>query len=89
MIAETVLRRAEATFGVPAAEIQSRSRETRAVRARQAVAYALRWHGWGVEAVGVALDRDHSTVSYAAGQAERRAVRDPRYALQLAELLGR
>lgn len=87
MTAESAIATAARVFGVSAAQICGRSREQRTVAARQAVAYALRWNGWGVEAAGAAIGRHHTTITYAAAQAEQRAVQDPHYAGQLVELL--
>jgi chromosomal replication initiation ATPase DnaA len=89
MTADIVIHRAAAVFDVPHTAILSRSREPRAVWARQAVAYVLRWHGWGVVAIGTLLNRNHTTIVYATQQAEQRAVCNVRYALDLSALLGR
>jgi len=84
---ETVINRAAAAFGVDCATLCGAGRTMHVAQARQAVMYALRRRGRTTTAIGRLLGRDHQTVLYGARKAEARAVADPAYARQLAELL--
>jgi len=87
MADETVITRAAAAFGVDCATLCGAGRTMHVAQARQAVMYALRRRGRTTTAIGRLLGRDHQTVLYGARKAEERAIVDPRYARQLAELL--
>lgn len=89
MSPDHVLTRAAELFGVSPVAITGITRGRRAVAARQAVAYALRKQAWTVVAIGELLGRDHTTICYATRQAERRAILDPAYALDLCDLSQR
>jgi len=86
MSTEERLSEAERMFEVSSAAILDRGRVRRVVLARQAVMWALRDAGWTTVAIGVLFGRDHTTVIWNVEQAERRALRDPRYALFLAAM---
>jgi chromosomal replication initiation ATPase DnaA len=88
MIDELISRAAE-VFDVDRAEILSNSRRRAAVWARQAVAlvaYERGGQGMGVEAIGQALGRDHTTIVYSKQVAAERAIARPEYAALLGDL---
>ncbi len=86
-----LLARAASLFGVDPRALTNGSRERHVAHARQAVMYAIyQRSAMSYEAIGELLGgRDHSTVIYGVAAAERRAVSDVDYALNLAALVGR
>jgi chromosomal replication initiator protein len=89
MIAQ-IVERAARTFEVPRAALISGSRQRHIVQARQALAWALRQTHLelSLAAIGDLLGgRDHTTIMWAIGAAERRARENPRYALRLSALM--
>ena len=87
MSGETIITRAASIFEIDPAALCGEGRSWHAAHARQAAYYALRQEGWTLCAIGAIFRRDHQTVLYGARKAEARAVADPAYARQLAELL--
>src|SRR5689334_23341961 len=83
-----ILARAAAIWHTTIADLVGPRRFVRLTAPRQAVAYALRQHGYGVQEIGEILHRDHTTICYSLKQAAERAASDPRYAAQLRALLG-
>jgi len=56
---------------IPADRIEGYARRPRIVRARQELMYLLRQDGWTVEAIGEAVNRDHTTVIHGIRQHEK------------------
>jgi chromosomal replication initiator protein len=84
MDAERITAATMHVFGITRADLLGTSRVNRITEARQALAYALRMDGWSLEAIGELLGgRDHTTIIYSLGAAERRKARDVRYAERL------
>lgn len=75
-------------FNLTAADLTGPGRQRHVAEARQAAAYALRQRTpLSLAAIGAEIGgRDHSTVLWAIEAAERRAVGDVAYALNLAAL---
>lgn len=60
-------------YRVKADEVMSHSRRDRAVKARQAVMWMLRYfRGWSYMEIGRLMNRDHSTVVYGIGRHDMR-----------------
>lgn len=76
-------------FGIERRDLLGYSRSAPVVRARQALAWALRSNGWSLEAIGDFIRRHHSTVMEEIKLAERRAGQSEQYANMLAVLAGR
>lgn len=86
-----VLAKAAELYGMDAEKIRSRDRRPEVVRARQAVAYAIRRRAtpmeWGYSRIAAFLNlMDHTTVIHAVRQAEKRLASDPVFAAIIEEL---
>ena len=80
------LSEAARLFNIPATVLLRRGRSWQTCRARNAVMWALRDAGWTTVAIAELFGRDHTTVLSNVAEAERRATRDPAYALTLAAM---
>lgn len=83
-----IITQAADLFHLTTADLIGRGRQRHVAEARQAAAYALRQRTpLSLAAIGIEIGgRDHSTVLYAISAAERRAVLNIAYALDLALL---
>lgn len=73
-------------FGIPHAELVGNSRVGHIIEARYAAAWALRRAGYASTLVGRLLNRDHSTILYAARRAMELAKQHPDYCEKLRKI---
>jgi hypothetical protein len=83
MTADQLITATTWLFNVERAALLGRSRVSRVVEARQALAWALRQSDWTLESIGDLLHKDHTTIMYSIKAVERRAKRDTRLAERL------
>ena len=85
--AQIIVGAAAAIVGcVSAEEINGRSRRANVHLARQAVAVVLKRQGWSYPEIGIALNRDHSTIYHNLVTAERLLTYDHTLARLVADL---
>src|SRR5262245_48369625 len=75
-------------FDVERRQLLSRSRSTRVVAARQAIAWTLRQRDWTLEDIGNLLGRDHTTIIASPSAVPRKARQTRRFAEKLGGLRG-
>lgn len=73
-------------FGIPHAELVGESRKSHVIEARYAAAWALRRAGYASTLVGRLLNRDHSTILYAARRAMELAQQHADYCEKLRKI---
>lgn len=73
--AEALILDAVERTGIPRADLLGRRRTRRLVWARQRLMLDLFVEGWRMKQIGIALDRDHATVSAGIRQEVRRLLR--------------
>lgn len=83
MTPDQLVDNAAFAFGVDRRAIFGDSRVAEIVKARHAVAWALRQEDWSLESIGAFLRRDHTTIIHAIKATEHRRKRNPRFAERL------